>query len=76
MKHSAKKRIEQEKKAAQRKVTLKWGVVAGIILVIQAVASGFLFLSALNLGMFPLWMLLSIDMSIQVYYNQQHRVDQ
>ena len=57
MKHSAKKRIEQEKKAAQRKVTLKWGVVAGIILVIQAVASGFLFLSALNLGMFPLWML-------------------
>lgn len=57
MKHSAKKRIEEEKKIARRKSTLRWSFVAGLILLIQAIASGFLFYSAYKLGMFPTWML-------------------
>ena len=57
MKHSAKKRIEEEKKIARRKRTLRWSFVAGLILLIQAIASGFLFYSAYKLGMFPTWML-------------------
>lgn len=57
MKHSAKKRIEEEKKTARRKRTLRWSFVAGLILLIQAIASGFLFYSACKLGMFPTWML-------------------
>ena len=57
MKHSAKKRIEEEKKIARRKRTLRWSFVAGLILLIQAIASGFLFYSACKLGMFPTWML-------------------
>lgn len=57
MKHSAKKRIEEEKKVARRKRTLRWSFVAGLILLIQAIASGFLFYSACKLGMFPTWIL-------------------
>ena len=57
MKHSAKKRIEEEKKIARRKRTLRWSFVAGLILLIQAIASGFLFYSACKLGMFPSCML-------------------
>ena len=57
MKHSAKKRIEEEKKIARKKRTLKWSFVAAFILLIQAIGSGFLFYSACKLGMFPTWML-------------------
>ena len=57
MKHSAKKRIEEAKRIARRKRTLRWSFVAGLILLIQTIASGFLFYSACKLGMFPTWML-------------------
>ena len=57
MKHSAKKKIEEAKRIARRKRTLRWNFVAGLILLIQAIASGFLFYSACKLGMFPTWML-------------------
>ena len=60
MKHSAKKKIEEEKRIARKKLTLKWSFVGGFILLIQAIASGFAFFSANKLGMFPAWMLAAI----------------
>ena len=57
MKHSARKRIEEEKRIARRKRALRWSFLAALVLLIQAIASGFLFYSACKLGMFPTWML-------------------
>ena len=57
MKHSARKRIEEEKRIARRKRALRWSFLAALVLLIQAMASGFLFYSACKLGMFPTWML-------------------
>ena len=57
MRHSAKKRIEEEKRLARKKRTLRWGFAAAFVLLIQAIASGFLFMAAFRLGMFPTWIL-------------------
>ena len=57
MKHSAKKKIEEEKRIARKKLTLKWSFVAAFVLLIQAIGSGFVFLAACKLGMLPTWIL-------------------
>ena len=57
MKHSAKKKIEEEQRLARKKRTLRWSFVAAFVLLIQAIASGFVFLAACKLGMFPTWIL-------------------
>lgn len=57
MKHSAKKKIEEEQRLARKKRTLRWSFVAAFVLLIQAIASGFVFLAACKLGMFPTWII-------------------
>lgn len=57
MKHSAKKQIEIQKKKALKKLKVRWSIITGIALLIQAAASVFFFISALRLGMFPDWIL-------------------
>lgn len=57
MRHSAKRRIEEEKRTARKKRICRWNFAAAFILLIQALASGILFYSSCKLGMFPIWIL-------------------
>ena len=54
MKHTFEKiRIEQERKAREKKQKRRWRTFAGILLILQTIASGYLFQKAFALDMLP-----------------------